>query len=122
MLNRPIVIGHQGNAGTALANTLAGFEEAISLGADMIEVDLRVTADGEVVLFHDDAVDKYTDVQYGYLTDLVRLAHLRGLSVWAWTVDEEADIRHVLGFGVDAIYSNWPGKVIEILDECVDSG
>jgi glycerophosphoryl diester phosphodiesterase len=51
--DRMIVVGHRGSAGTAPENTIASFREAIDAGADMIEFDVRLTADGHLVVHHD---------------------------------------------------------------------
>jgi glycerophosphoryl diester phosphodiesterase len=48
-----LIIGHRGACAYAPENTVASIEEAIARGADMVEFDLRRTADGVVVLFHD---------------------------------------------------------------------
>jgi len=61
MFNRPIVIGHRGNSGEAPMNTLIAIEEAIRLGADMVEVDVNLTADGVPILIHNHTVDETTD-------------------------------------------------------------
>ncbi len=48
------MIAHRGSHGPGVAeNTLASFQRAIALGADMIELDVRHTADDELVVFHD---------------------------------------------------------------------
>jgi glycerophosphoryl diester phosphodiesterase len=47
------VIGHRGGAGLAPENTLAAFAGAFSLDADAVEMDVHLTADGEVVVYHD---------------------------------------------------------------------
>lgn len=48
-----LVIGHRGSAGTKPENSLASLREAIDVGADMIEFDVRITKDKHVVLAHD---------------------------------------------------------------------
>jgi glycerophosphoryl diester phosphodiesterase len=53
---RPLVVAHRGGARRAPENTLAGFAEGVAVGADMIEFDVRRTADGVLVTVHDDAV------------------------------------------------------------------
>jgi len=54
------------------------------------------------------------NVNYRYITqDLIRRAHLRALPVWAWTVDGEKDMRRLIDMGVDAIYSNWPERLLK---------
>lgn len=47
------IIGHRGYAGLAPENTLAGFAGAFSLDVDAVEMDVHLTADGEVVVYHD---------------------------------------------------------------------
>jgi len=60
------VIGHRGTGKTRPGhpypeNSLASFREAVRQGADGIELDLEITADGEVVVMHDDTLDRTTD-------------------------------------------------------------
>lgn len=245
---KPLVIGHRGNSGNAPANTMEAIRQAIDIGVDMIEIDVRLTKDRIPVLIHNDTVDDTTDgkglvsemsydqirkldagswkdkkykgekipslmealdyakgkvylsidlkeesaipemikaihnadmvdsvvicgcvesqakaiwqidenisvllntdseldslakkddktdfineyirrackerfsvlnVSYKFVTDeLIYKAHLRGLSVWTWTVDKEDDIRRLIEMGVDAIYSNYPERVMEVL-------
>lgn len=56
-----IVIGHRGAMGYETENTLASVEKAVELGVPMIEIDVFKIASGELVVFHDDLVDKLTD-------------------------------------------------------------
>lgn len=48
------IIGHRGAAGLALENTLESIKEGLQAGADIIEVDIRLTHDNKIVLCHDD--------------------------------------------------------------------
>lgn len=246
--NRPLVIGHRGNSGEAPMNTLIAIEEAIQLGADMVEVDVNLTADGVPILIHDHIVDETTNgtgsvfsytfeeikkldagswkgakyagekvpslmealdlgkgrigfsldlkteraipaliravtearmrdevvicgcyvstarmikeidpdltvllnlhpdveklarngrmeefistyisqarmaglpalnLNHRYLTpQLLRRAHMQALSVWAFTVDDESTMRKLIEMGVDAIYTNYPRRLIDLL-------
>jgi glycerophosphoryl diester phosphodiesterase len=63
------VHGHRGAAGLAPENTLAAFRKAVALGVDALEMDLHVTRDGEVVVIHDETLDRTTDGQ-GNIADL----------------------------------------------------
>lgn len=58
---RPRVFGHRGASGEAPENTLPAFAAAIAAGADRIELDVHRTADGEIVVLHDERVDRTTD-------------------------------------------------------------
>lgn len=50
---RPWVIGHRGACGESPENTIESFRLAVEQGADMIELDLRLTSDGHLVAVHD---------------------------------------------------------------------
>jgi glycerophosphoryl diester phosphodiesterase len=84
--NHPLVIAHRGGMHLWPENTLYAFGEAAALGADMLEMDLRTTADGAIVVLHDPTVDRTTDG-----TGDVRrftLAQLRDLDAgYRWTPD-----------------------------------
>jgi glycerophosphoryl diester phosphodiesterase len=54
-------IGHRGACGHAPENTLASIEQAIALGCALTEVDVRQTADGQLILLHDESVDRTTN-------------------------------------------------------------
>ncbi len=56
----PWLVAHRGGSALAPENTLAAFDLAASLGADAIETDVRLTADGAVVVFHDDDTARLT--------------------------------------------------------------
>ncbi len=60
-LPRPTIFAHRGASAHAPENTLAAFELAIRQNADAIELDATLCADGHVVVFHDDTVDRTTD-------------------------------------------------------------
>jgi len=57
---RPWVIAHRGASRRAPENTLAAFRLAFELGADGIELDTKLTADGQVVVLHDATLDRTT--------------------------------------------------------------
>lgn len=58
---RPRLFAHRGSSGTAPENTMEAFAEALEAGADRLELDVHVSADGHVVVFHDDDLDRTTD-------------------------------------------------------------
>ncbi|MEO5904387.1 MAG: glycerophosphodiester phosphodiesterase [Gemmatimonadaceae bacterium] len=55
------VIGHRGNRAYAPENTMESFRQAVALGADAIEFDVRLSADGIPVVHHDPTVTRTTD-------------------------------------------------------------
>lgn len=60
---RPLVFGHRGGSGLAPENTLAAFDRGMAEGADGLELDVRLSRDGEVVVCHDATVDRTTDAR-----------------------------------------------------------
>jgi glycerophosphoryl diester phosphodiesterase len=80
MLNsfpQPIIFAHRGASAQAPENTLAAFELALAQNADGIELDVKLAADGQVVVIHDATVDRTTG-GHGSVKDL-SLAQLRSL-------------------------------------------
>jgi len=72
-----LLIAHRGGGRLRPEETLPAFAHAVELGADVLEVDVHSSADGEVVCMHDDTVDRTTDGT-GPVHDLT-LAELRAL-------------------------------------------
>jgi glycerophosphoryl diester phosphodiesterase len=58
---RPILLGHRGDYVHAPENTLPAFSQAVQKGADGVELDAKLTADGHVIVIHDATVDRTTD-------------------------------------------------------------
>ncbi|HIE18948.1 TPA: glycerophosphodiester phosphodiesterase [Candidatus Bathyarchaeota archaeon] len=63
------VTGHRGAAGLEPENTLRSIRKAIELGVDRVEIDVRVTRDGYLVVIHDETMDRTTN-GHGYVKDL----------------------------------------------------
>ncbi|MEO7840606.1 MAG: glycerophosphodiester phosphodiesterase family protein [Anaerolineales bacterium] len=76
-LPQPVIFAHRGASAYAPENTLAAFELALAQNADAIELDVKLTADGRVVVIHDATVDRTTGAR-GRVKDL-SLADLRAL-------------------------------------------
>lgn len=76
--SRPYVMAHRGNRAHCPENTLASFQRALDEGADILETDLHLTADGELVCIHDATVNRTTNgsgpVAEKTLVDLKRLS------------------------------------------------
>lgn len=82
-------IAHGGGLGRAPANTIAALEQAMADGADVLEVDTQLTADGILVLMHDDTVDRTTNGT-GLVADLT-LAEMQALNAAFGYEGEPAD-------------------------------
>jgi glycerophosphoryl diester phosphodiesterase len=80
------VIAHRGGAGLRPEETLEAYDHAARLGADILEIDARATADGAIVCLHDATVDRTTDGSGAVAT--LTLAELRRLDAgYRWTQD-----------------------------------
>jgi glycerophosphoryl diester phosphodiesterase len=58
---RPIILAHRGDSAHAPENTLPSFQQALQKGADGVELDVNLTADGHVIVIHDSTVDRTTE-------------------------------------------------------------
>jgi glycerophosphoryl diester phosphodiesterase len=81
----PLVYAHRGGAGLRPENTLAAFDHGLSLGADGLELDVRLSRDGQVVVHHDATLERTTngrgrvaDHTAGELERLDAAHHFRG--------------------------------------------
>jgi glycerophosphoryl diester phosphodiesterase len=84
--DQPLVIAHRGGRGLWPENTLFAFERADALDVDMLEMDVRRTRDGELVVLHDPRVDRTTNGS-GKVADL-SLAELQALDAgYRWSAD-----------------------------------
>ena len=72
-----IVLGHRGASGYAPENTLEAFKLAMDMGADGFELDVHLSKDGELVVIHDETVDRTTDGT-GFVGEMT-LAELKAL-------------------------------------------
>jgi len=79
---RPIIFAHRGDFAHAPENTLPSFQQALQKGADGVELDAKLTADGHVIVIHDPTVDRTTDGK-GRVTSLP-LEAVRKLDAGKW--------------------------------------
>jgi glycerophosphoryl diester phosphodiesterase len=113
----PVNFAHRGGRKIVPENTIEGFREAIKLGPVVLELDARVSADGEVVVIHDETVDRTTDGTgaVGRMT----LAELQRLDAgYRFTPDGGATFPW-RGQGVriptlEAVYREFPDRPINI--------
>ncbi len=84
-----LAIGHRGAPAHAVENTLLSIRLAVSMGADMVEMDVRLTADGVPVVIHDATLKRLTG---------------QGIRIGALTVDELQEIDLGLGQHVPTLH------------------
>lgn len=81
-----LVIAHRGGAGLWPENTMYAFERAVALGVDVLEMDVQQTADGVLVVMHDETLARTTD-GHGLVRDRT-LAELKKLdAAYRWSPD-----------------------------------
>jgi glycerophosphoryl diester phosphodiesterase len=107
------VIAHRGGAGLGPEETLEAFDHAVQLGADILEMDVRSTADGSIVVLHDATVDRTTDGS-GPVAEM-SLEALRKLDAgYRWTDDGGRSYPHrAKGIRVPTlaeVYQRYAGK------------
>lgn len=120
-----LVIGHRGAVGYAPENTIPAFQKGYELGADWIETDVRVTADGFFVLMHDQTVDRTTDGT-GNVADLT-LNELQQFDAGTWfdskykgvCVPELKDLLSFAKEKVGVCLDLWSGLNIEEVERVV---
>jgi len=89
------ICAHRGAMDTHPENTISAFEEAIRLGAHMIEFDVRMTKDKKLVIMHDATVDRTTDGS-GLVSELT-LKEIQMLDAGSW-ISEEYELEKVPTF------------------------
>ncbi len=94
------IFAHRGSAGTHPENTLAAFRAAAALPIDGVEVDVHLTKDGEVVVIHDEKINRTTNGK-GYVKDLT-LEELQQYDAGSWFSEE------------------WSGERVPTLDEVLE--
>lgn len=116
----PIAFAHRGGAGEHPENTLAAFETAVGLGYLYLETDVHLTADGVLVAFHDDRLDRLTD-RSGRIAELpwatVREAKVHGthpIPVFEDLLGAWPDVR----FNVDPKADRSLGPLLETIQRC----
>jgi len=77
----PLIIAHRGASSLAPENTLASAQKALQIGADLWELDVAVTADGELVLMHDDTLERTSNAAQVF-------PNRAPWNVWEFTLDE----------------------------------
>jgi len=123
------IYAHRGSSGTHPENTLAAFSDAAKLPIHGVEFDVHMTKDGELVIIHDEKVDRTSNGK-GYVKDKT-LAELRNYDFGSWfspkfkgeripTLEEVLDIysdtSHHLNIELKSDVINYPGMTEKVLD------
>lgn len=100
-LRKMDTVAHRGASGYAPENTIAAFDKALEMKVDYIEIDVQRSKDGELVVMHDNKVDRTTDGT-GYIKDLT-FEQLRSLDAGSWKGEQFTGekSRHLEKFSID---------------------
>ena len=123
---RTLVIPHGGGDGIYPENTMLAFESTIAMGADVVDVDLRISGDGVVVAIHDATVDRTTGATGNVKS--MSFAELAQLDAgWAFSPAGADDQHPYRGTGVtiptlEAILDRFPTTLLslDLKDESLD--
>lgn len=113
-----LVIAHQGGDGLWPSNTMFAMEQAAAMGVDVLEMDIHSSADGVLVLSHDDTVDRLTDGS-GLIKEM-RFAELQELdAAYKWSEDDEGTSFPFRGQGIrmpalEEVFEAFPGMPMNI--------
>lgn len=81
-MDRTKIIAHRGSKGTHPENTLEAFREAVRVGSDGIELDIHLSLDNELIVIHDESVERTTNGK-GNVQNLT-LTELKQLDAGSW--------------------------------------
>jgi len=125
------IIGHRGGVAGYPENTLAAFKKAVELGADGVEFDVHLTKDGEIVVIHDESIERTMNGS-GLVKDHT-LAELRAMNVGEFFSRDFKEqkiptLREVLEVVKDLeiinielknylVYPNFEEKVLKLVNE-----
>ena len=120
------VIAHGGASSLAPENTLAAARKAHALGADLWETDVAITADGHVVLMHDDAMMRTTDVAEKFPHRVpapfstYSLAEIRTLDAGSWFERDDPFGQVAAGAVTAAELASYAGEKVPTLSEAFE--
>lgn len=123
-LPRPLVIAHQGGEELWPSNTMYAFERAVDLGVDVLETDLHITADGALVLIHDETVDRTTDGTG--VVEQMTLAEVKALDAGHYWTDDGGQTFPFRGQGItiatlEEVFQAFPAMPMNIEIKRVDN-
>lgn len=98
---KPLIIAHRGASGEAPENTLASFHLALEQGCDAIELDVHLSADGELIVCHDDLIDRTTSGT-GRIADMT-VSELKKYDAGSW------------------FHEKYSGETLPLLEEVFDA-
>ena len=125
----PKIIGYRGVRGYAPENTLSGLHMAADMGIQWVEFDVKLTKDGEPVLFHDEDVNRITgksgafkDYTWAEVQDMDAGSHLNDSFVGEPVphLEDALEVCINRGMGVNIEIKPCPGREVETAEVALD--
>ncbi len=122
---RPLNIAHRGARSLAPENTMAAAQLALDIGADMWELDVAVTADGELVIVHDDTLERTSNAQQVFpdrrpwAVHTFTLEELRTLDFGSWFNQQDPFEQIASGAVTAEMQQGYVGEPIPTLREAL---
>jgi glycerophosphoryl diester phosphodiesterase len=131
--SKPLIVAHRGSSSSVAEHTVGAYRLAIAEGADALECDVRLSADGELVCLHDRTLER-TGGSNGIVSAMT-LAELRAVDWGAWKHASDSDrdpesaalvtLRELVELALDAVETKHPSRaggrvehaVAELLEE-----
>lgn len=125
----PKIIGHRGASTYAPENTLEAIHTAADLGAEWVELDVKLTKDGVPIIFHDDTLDRTTNGS-GRVADMT-YDEIKELDAGSWfgesfigakipTLEQAVDVLIERGLGLNLEIKPCPGREKETAEVALD--
>lgn len=125
----PKVIGHRGAKAYAPENTLASIHTAADMGIEWVELDVKLTRDGEPIIMHDETLERTTN-GIGNVADM-KLEDIRELDAGSWyaesfagekipTLEDALDVILSRGLGLNLEIKPCPGREVETAENALD--
>src|SRR5439155_1371396 len=99
----PLVFAHRGGSALAPENTLAAFDNALDLGADGIELDVRLSKDGAVVVHHDRTLERTTALHGPVAERTAQELRLAGVPTLADVLARYREVRVIIEMKVNTV-------------------
>lgn len=120
--NRILVVAHRGDWRNAPENSIRAIENSIKIGADIVEIDVRISKDNQLVLMHDELIDRTTNGK-GNVKDL-KLDSLKSLNlkngIGSWTPYKIPTLNEALLAAKDSIIVNIDLKDYTLIDKVIE--
>lgn len=118
-MSKTLIVAHRGSkSASKFENTIESFQKAVALGADMIEFDLRKTADDNIVVFHNETISGYKikNLPYQRLTEITSRRGFRA-PLFKEVLDK---LGGKIKFDIELKEEGYEEEVIEMVDGALD--